>query len=141
MTQCIRCKPRSLFSCCGWSLPLSCLSCYFPFHYFWPLVNWIEKSPVNQLIEFMILKRPSHSLKLTVPPHHHEGIYQRYLHAPQPQCPPTLLILLKELHSVHQYILIRNIVLIHLKVIFIRHVEPQEVEFYLFLLFVAVYSF
>ena len=86
----------------------------------------------------MMWKRLSLSLQLTVPPHHHEGIYQRYLHAPQPQCPPPLLIMMEALYSVHQSILICDIVVIHLEVIFIRNVEPQEFEVYRFLFFVVV---
>ena len=66
----------------------------------WPFVVGVEESVPDLLPEVVVVIRDRHPLQLAVRRHHLVCVDKADFDAPNPQCPPPLLIAVETLHSV-----------------------------------------
>jgi hypothetical protein len=68
------------------------------------------------------------SLELAVPLVHYVGVYKRHFVPPQEECPPPLDDPLKAHDPIDKSKLVSDVVVIHLVVVVVRQIPPQEGE-------------
>ena len=75
-----------------------------------------------------IVVRPKNwnSLELAVPLVHYIGVDERHLVPPQEECPPPLDVPLKAHDPIDKSKLVSDVVVVHLVVVVVRQIPPQE---------------
>ena len=80
----------------------------------------------NLLLKLVMAVGRFDTLNFTVTCHYLVGIHHRHFKAPQTQIPPPLLIALEAHNAKNQSQLIRNVVIVNLKVVLVRQVDTKK---------------
>jgi hypothetical protein len=94
----------------------------------WPILVGVDMGVPYRFVP--VVMRPSnwYSLELAVSLVHYVGVHHRHLVPPQEQRPPPLDVPLKAHDPINESKLVSDIVVIHLVVIVVRQIPPQEGE-------------
>ena len=93
----------------------------------WPLVYKINPSIGNLLLKLVMDVSRFDNIHLSVPCKYHVGIHHSNFNTPHPQIPPPPLIALEKHDAVNQLQLIRNVVIVHLGVVFVQQVGTKKI--------------
>ena len=86
----------------------------------------INQSIRNNLLKLVMTIGSFYNLHFTLPRHCLVQIHHRKFNAPQTQIPPPLVIALEVHDRVNQSELIRNVVIVHLGVLFVQQVDTKK---------------